>query len=38
MESKKGNTTNAVGVVDSDKEGEYQVVGKGLIITVAPGG
>ncbi len=31
MESKKGNTTNAIWVIDKDKEGEYQVVGKGLI-------
>ena len=36
MESKKGNTTNAVGVVDSDKQWSYQVVGKWLIINILP--
>ncbi len=32
MESKKGNTTNAVGMIDSNKQWSYQVVGKGLTI------
>ncbi len=35
MESKKGNTTNAIGVIDSDKQGWYQVLGKGLAYSYA---
>ncbi len=37
MESKKGNTTNGTGVIDSDKQGWYQKVGKGLITTIVAG-
>ncbi len=35
MESKKGNTTNATEVIDSDKQGWYQKVGKWLIYSYA---
>ncbi len=34
MESKKGNTTNATGVVDSDKKGWFQVAGKWLTYNI----
>ncbi len=38
MESKKGNTTNGTGVIDSDKQGSYQKVGKWLTTNIVPGG
>ena len=38
MESKKGNTTNATEVIDSDKQWWYQKVGKGLTTNIVAGG
>ncbi len=38
MESKKGNTTNGTGVIDSDKQWLYQKVGKGLTTNIVAGG
>ena len=38
MESKKGNTTNAVGEINSDKQGWYQVVWKWLTTNIVAWG
>ena len=38
MESKKGNTTNATEVIDSDKQWWYQKVGKWLTTNIVAGG
>ncbi len=38
MESKKGNTTNATQLIDSDKQGAYQKVGKWLTTNIVVAG
>ncbi len=38
MESKKGNTTNGTGLIDSDKQWWYQKVGRWLTTSITPTG